>query len=174
LGNHSVANGDLNEAKLHFQKASDLDQNFVLAYFHLAKILTNPSEYDQAYRNYETALEIKPDLSECHYWFAKLLASGEKLKTDGSLIREPEINRAKDHLSKAIKINKKFAKAYFKLGLLLVEDGEYIDAMKNFESAITFNKDFAEAHYQIALLLMDEKASKILSKAKPKKAKTSK
>jgi tetratricopeptide (TPR) repeat protein len=103
-----------------------------------------------------------------------LLASGEKLKTDGSLIKEPEINRAKDHLYKAIKINKKFAKAYFKLGLLLVEDGEYIDAMKKFESAITFNKYFAEAHYQIALLLMDEKASKTLSKAKPKKAKTSK
>jgi tetratricopeptide (TPR) repeat protein len=167
-----VANGDLNEAKLHFQKASDLDQNFVLAYFHLAKILTNPSEYDQAYRNYETALEIKPDLSDCHYWFAKLLASGEKLKTDGSLIKEPEIGRAKDHLSKAIKINKEFSKAYFKLGLLLVEDGDYVDAMRNFESAITYNKDFAEAHYQIALLLMDEKASKTLSKTKPKKAKS--
>ena len=103
---HSLCDGN-------FQKASDLDQNFVLAYFHLAKILTNPSEYDQAYRNYETALEIKPDLSDCHYWFAKLLASGEKLKTDGSLIKEPEIDRAKDHLSKAIKINKEFSKAYF-------------------------------------------------------------
>ena len=119
-------------------------------------------------------MEIKPDLSECHYWFAKLLASGEKLKTDGSLIKEPEISRAKEHLRKAITINKEFSKAYFKLGLLLVGDKEYNEAMKNFESAIMYNKDFAEAHYQIALLLMDENAVKSLSvpRTKPKKAKS--
>ena len=153
---------------MHFQKASDLDQNFVLAYFHLAKILTNPSEYDQAYRNYETALEIDPNLADGHYWFSKLVSGGEKLKSDGSLIKEPEIERAKKHLRKAISINKSFAKAYFKLGLLLVEDKEYLDAMKNFESAISNDKDFAEAHYQIALLLMDENALKALSKPKPR------
>ena len=52
---------------------------FVLAYFHLAKILTNPSEYDQAYRNYETALEIDPNLADGHYWFSKLVSGGESL-----------------------------------------------------------------------------------------------
>ena len=118
LGNHTVNHGDYNEAKLHFQKATDLDQNFVLAYFHLGKILNNPSEYNQAYRNYETALEIDPELSECHYWFAKLLSKGEKLKSDGSLILEPETEKAKEHILKAININPEYSKAYYKLGLL--------------------------------------------------------
>ena len=113
-----------------------------------------------------------PNLAEGHYWFAKLLSGGEKLKTDGSLIKEPETQRAKEHLRRAIQINKKFAKAYFKLGLLLVDDREYPDAMKNFESAILYDKNFAEAHYHIALLLMNENAVKTLTKAKPKKVKT--
>ena len=96
------------------------------------------------------------------------------MKTDGSLIKEPEISRAKDHLHKAISINKEFSKAYFKLGLLMVKDKEYREAMKNFKSAITYNKDFAEAHYQIALLLMDENVLKSLSppSTKPKKGKS--
>ena len=71
---------------------------------------------------------------------AKLISGGEKLKSDGSLIHEPEIERAKDHLKKAISINKNFAKAYYKLGLLLVDNKEYKDAMKNFESAISNDK----------------------------------
>ena len=61
-----------------------------------------------------------------------------------------KIEKAKDHLRRAISINKNFAKAYYKLGLLLVDNKEYKDAMKNFESAISNDKDFAEAHYQIA------------------------
>jgi tetratricopeptide (TPR) repeat protein len=158
LGNHTVNHGDFNEAKLHFQKATDLDQNFVLAYFHLGKILTNPSEYSQAYRNYETALEIEPELAECHYWFAKLLSKGEKLKSDGSIIKEPEILKARHHLEKAIQIDNNFSKAYYKLGILQVTNKEYTMALKNFEEAIKFNNNFAEAHYQIALLLMNENA----------------
>ena len=60
LAHHSERNGDINEAKIHFQKATDVNQNFVEAYFNLARILTSPSEHDQAVRNYETAIEINP------------------------------------------------------------------------------------------------------------------
>ena len=156
------SNGDFNEAKLHFQKATDIDQNFTLAYFHLGKILNNPSEYDQAYRNYETALEIEPNLADCHYWFAKLLIGGEKLKSDGSLIKEPETAKAKEHLERAIEISRTFAKAYFKLGLIFFEENKYKEAMKNFELAIKYDSNFAEAHFQVALLLMNEDANNVL------------
>ena len=143
----------------------------MLAYFHLGKILTNPSEYSQAYRNYETALEINPELAECHYWFAKLLSKGEKLKSDGSITLEPEILKARYHLEKAIQIDNNFSKAYYKLGTLQVTNKEYSMALKNFEEAIKFNKNFAEAHYQIALLLMDENAKKEIATAKKKSQK---
>ena len=166
--------GDFNEAKLHFQKATDLDQNFVMAYFHLGKILTNPSEYSQAYRNYETALEIDPQLADCHYWFAKLLSKGEKLKSDGSIIFEPELEKARHHLLRALEIDDKFAKAYYKLGLLQVKHKEYSSSLENFEKAINCNPKYAEAHYQIALLLMDENAQKEITANRRKRTKTQK
>ena len=92
-----TANTPFNEAKIHFQKATDVDQNFVEAYFNLARILNSPAEHDQAVRNYETALEIDPKMSICHYWFAKLLTSGQKLANDGTLLSEPNPEKAKFH-----------------------------------------------------------------------------
>ena len=96
----------------------------------------------------------------------------KNLNQTALLLCEPEIEMAKDHLRKAISINKNYAKAYYKLGLLLVDNKDYKDAMKNFESAISNDKNFAEAHYQIALLLMNDKASKILSKTKSRSKKS--
>ena len=70
------------------------------------------------------------------------------------------------------KINKKYSKAYYKLGLLLVAESKFKDAMKNFEYAIANDPNFAEAHYQIALLLMDDAVNKILRTSSTKKAKS--
>ena len=151
--------GDINEAKIHFQKASDVDQNFVEAYFNLARILKSPSEYDQAVRNYETALEIKPDFPECHYWFAKALTTGERLKSDGSLVKEPDVKRAEKHFRKAVELDSTFYKAHYRLGLILKDRGEFIDAYKNLELAIKLNSSYSRAHYSMAVLLMDKRAS---------------
>ena len=61
---------------------------------------------------------------------------------------------------RALEIDDKFAKAYYKLGLLQVKHKEYSSSLENFEKAINCNPKYAEAHYQIALLLMDETAQK--------------
>ena len=102
--------------KIHFQKTTDIDQNFSKAYYHLAKSLRNPSEFDQAFRNYETALEIDPGMEECHYNFACLLIEGEKLKNDGTLVKEPNLTLAEKHLKLAIEVNpRNFLKLTIKL-----------------------------------------------------------
>ena len=40
----------------------------------------------------------------CHYWFAKLLTSGQKLANDGTLLSEPNPEKAKFHFEKAIQL----------------------------------------------------------------------
>ena len=156
-----------------FKKATDIDQNFVQAYFNLARILTNPSEYDQAIRNFETALEIDPDFAECHYWFSKILISGKKLEADGTLIKKPDPERAERHLRKAIKINPKFYKAYYRLGLLLKDHEKYAESFENLSKAIKINPKFAEAHYHLAVLLMDEKSRKSFQAKTPESSTSS-
>ena len=126
----------------------------------MARILTNPSEYDQAIRNFETALEIDPDFAECHYWFSKILVSGKKLEADWNLDQETRPRTGRKAIAKAIKINPKFYKAYYRLGLLLKDHEKYAESFENLSKAIKINPKFAEAHYHLAVLLMDEKSRK--------------
>ena len=58
-------------------------------------------------------------MADCHYWFAKLLTSGERLTNDGTLLKEPNLIKAEEHFRKAIEIDPQYSKAYYRLGLLL-------------------------------------------------------
>ena len=78
------------------------------------------------------------------------------------MIKKPDSERAERHLRKAIKIEPKFYKAYYRLGLLLKDHGKYTESFDNLSEAIRINPKFAEAHYHLAVLLMDEKARKSL------------
>ena len=66
------------------------------------------------------------------------------------------MKRAEHHLRSALKIDPKFYKAHFTLGLLLSERGEVKGAFDHFEKAISINSKYAEAHYHLAVLLMSE------------------
>ena len=52
-----------------------------------------------------------------------------KLKSDGSIILEPELENARHHLLRALEIDDKFARHY-KLGLLQVKHKEYSSSLK--------------------------------------------
>ena len=103
-------------------------------------------------------------MADCHYWFAKLLTTGERLSNDGTLLKEPKIDEAEKHFNRAIKINPNFAKAYYRLGLLLYSKKAYLSALDNFEHAIKLDPNFSKAHYSLAVLLMSNEASKIIEK----------
>ena len=141
---------------IYFQKATDIDQNFAEAYFRLAQTLDNPSEYELAYRNFETALEINPHLTECYFYFADLLARGEKLKKDGTLISEPELEKAEQNLHKAIEKDPTYHEAFYKLGKLLNKQKQFKKAYEAFKRCISIDDTYAEAHYEIALLMMNK------------------
>ena len=157
-------NGDISEAKIHFQKATEVDQNYAHAYFNLGRLCSlNPSEFDQAFRNLETALEIDPDFEDCHYYFGKLLTSGAQVTKDGSLVHKPDHKAAEDHFRQAIRINPKSATALFELGKLLFTKKMFFEAFQALEKSIKIDPRFADAHYELAVILMNEKASKIIS-----------
>ena len=119
LAVHSESNGDISEAKIHFQKATEVDQNYAEAYFNLARLCsTNPSEFEQAYRNFETALEIDPEYEICHYFFGKLLIKGSQVTKDGSLVHKPDLKEAEFHFLEALRINPNSSISLFELGKL--------------------------------------------------------
>ena len=151
---------------MHFQKATDVEQNFAEAYFNLARLSFTPAEYEFAERNFETALEIKKDFDECHYFLGKLLAKGEKMTKDGTLLIEPQRERAANHFREALKINPDNYKSYYELGILLSQQEEYIEAFDALHKSIKINPEFADGHYELAVLLMNESAQTVISKRK--------
>ena len=154
LAVHSESNGDISEAKIHFQKATEVDQNYAEAYFNLARLCsTNPSEFEQAYRNFETALEIDPEYEICHYFFGKLLIKGSQVTKDGSLVHKPDLKEAEFHFLEALRINPNSSISLFELGKLQSSKKMFYEAYQSFAKAIKIDSKFADAHYELVLLM---------------------
>ena len=57
-------NSNLNEAKIYFQKVLEADAQYVGTYYHLAEVLIELEEYDQAKEIYENY--YVPQYEQCH------------------------------------------------------------------------------------------------------------
>ena len=62
-----------------------------------------------------------------------------------------ELQRIRELLNEAVKIDPKFAEAYLQLGIMAAEQGESQPAIAAFRQAITANQQLAEAHYRLGL-----------------------
>ena len=65
--------------------------------------------------------------------FCEINLYWRKIKKRWLLVYEPDVERAEFHLRRAIEINEKYDKAYFKLALLLRDQKNYIESFNNFE-----------------------------------------
>ena len=93
---------------------------------------------------------------------------------DGTLLIEPQLERATSHFQKAIKFNPENYRSYYELGILLSEKEQFQDAFDCLQKSISINGNFAEGHYQLAVLLMNESAQLALSSARTKGSNKSK
>ena len=93
---------------------------------------------------------------------------------DGTLLIEPQLERATSHFQKAIKFNPENYRSYYELGILLSEKEQFQDAFDCLQKSIFINGNFAEGHYQLAVLLMNESAQLALSSARTKGSNKSK
>ena len=105
----------MEEAKNTFDKVIEIDQNYSKAYFHKARILTHPDDFEAAKSNYETALDIDEKFEEAHYYLGKLLMGGVATDKEGTIVDKTNLPEAKKHFSLALKVNPKNSKALYNL-----------------------------------------------------------
>ena len=76
------------------EKVTEVDQNYALAYYQKAKLLTNPDDFVDARKNFETASDIQPDFVDALYYMGKLQAGGVATSKDGSSVDRTDLDLA--------------------------------------------------------------------------------
>ena len=82
---------------------TEINQNYAPAYFHKARLLTNADDFEEARKNYETALDIDEKFAEAHYYLGKLLSGGVATDKEGTLVDKTDLPQAKNTIFKSSK-----------------------------------------------------------------------
>ncbi len=136
--------GDYNIAKIGYEKAIELDTNYLDAYNNYANLLwKNFNNYNKAREYYEKAIKINSNYFNAYINLASLLKNHFQ-----------EYEKAKQCYEKAIEINQNYAGAYNNLALIIVDYfQEYEKAKQYYDKAIEINPNYAEAYNNLANLL---------------------
>lgn len=107
------------------------------AHVNLGNALFAIGEIDEGLRQYDTALEIKPDHAETHYNLANVLVDQQRL---------PE---AIEHYHEALRIRPDFAEAHNNFGRALALQDRLDEAVAHFTQALRIKPDYLEAHVNL-------------------------
>lgn len=148
-------------------------------YHERARFYYDNEEFNEAFKDIWTALEIDSTYADYHVTLADIYlgmgkmqacieALDKALELDGenvrAYIKQAEINivfhqykEALENIDKALKIDELEAKAYFLRGVVLLENGDTVRGIRNFQQAINVDQDYFDAHLQLGMLYADKK-----------------
>jgi tetratricopeptide (TPR) repeat protein len=111
-------------AARHFQRAIEIQPEFVAAYLALASIHCTQGRYGEAEATLRTILELQPTSATLHAEFAAVMEAQEQL------------DRAVRHLILAVELDPAMAGAWFRLGGILQQQGETAEARHCFRQGV--------------------------------------
>ncbi len=124
-----------------FRHALEVTGNNQIAYNNLGEALDKKGQTDEAIRQYQEAIRLKPAFAEAHNNLAAALdARGQ---TDEAI----------GHYQEAIRLKPAFAEAHNNLGSALFKQGRTEAAIHQFQEVLRQKPDSAEAHYGLGKAL---------------------
>jgi tetratricopeptide (TPR) repeat protein len=142
LANYQIARqlqeeGQLREAKVHFERALDRAPDMLPAHVFLGILLADEHDPAAARPHFEQALKLDPKDAE--------------VRNDLGIVLDElgDLPRAKTELERAVTLDRKYALAENNLGMVLAKMGELPQARIHLERAIELDPEFADAHYQL-------------------------
>ena len=151
MNNTNMTNVSLN----YLNKAIEFDSDNSNAYFSKADILSKQGKYEDALKEYNTALTFKDNSTNNDDVAAVLVSRGQKLN---------EMNKfdlALNYFIRAISFDKNNTNAYYGLGNTLFKLGKYEDALKAFNDALVQDRSnfialYGKGHTLFKLQRYDE------------------
>jgi protein O-mannosyl-transferase len=163
------------ESETLFRHALVVTKDNWLAHNNLGAALAKKGQIDEAIRQYQEVIRLKPDYVEAYNNLGYVL--GEKgqideairqfqetlrLKPDhadahnnlgAGLVGKGRIDEAIRQLQEAIQLKPDNADAHNNLGLALARQGQTDAAIRQFQEALRLNPDYAQAHYNLGIIL---------------------
>jgi hypothetical protein len=105
------------------------DPNDGTAYNGLGKAMYFAEDLQSAWNHFHTALKLKPDLDEAHYFIALIYR------------RQNRLAEAKEKFLTTLKVNPKHSKAAGNVGVICLQEGNLADAERYFSMALRLNPE---------------------------------
>ena len=144
LGTAFEADGNNQEAIIHYNKAIEINPGYAKAYGNLGKLYTDIGDYSEAEDKLKTVIQIDPDYAD---GFMRL----------GILYLEQENIRAIENLSLSTKIDKKDFNKFFNLASAYNNMKEWDKAVSAAQSCIDLKKRFGGGWLELGIAEMGKK-----------------
>ncbi len=138
LGNLHAAQGNYEEAAIHFAQALQTESENAEFHYNLANSLVRLNRNVDAVSHYKEALRLKPGFTDARYNLGTTLA--QEGKTDEAAVQFKEV----------LRLHPDDASAHNKLGIVLSMKGDLEEAIQHFTQALKIKPDFAEAQTHLA------------------------
>ncbi|WP_426481293.1 tetratricopeptide repeat protein [Chryseobacterium sp. R2ACT005] len=139
LGIYYETMDDLSTAIEYYNKAIELDPNFILSYSSLGDIYTNQNSFEEGEKFYNKALNIDSNHLYTNHMLGNLY---KKINKDVA---------AEKHYKIAIKKDDKYFYSYYGLGNIYLQRKEFENAVEMYEKAFSLNNDFYDAIFGLGI-----------------------
>jgi protein O-mannosyl-transferase len=134
--------GHWQDSETLFRHALDVTKNNYLAYNNLAYALNQKGQTDEAIRQYQAAIRLKPAYADFH----------DNLGL--ALVKKGQIGEAIRPFQEAIRLKPGYADAHNNLGYALARKGQTDEAIRQYQEAIRLKPDYADAHNNLGNALV--------------------
>jgi Flp pilus assembly protein TadD len=122
--------------------ALEVTENNWLAHLNFGSALDEKGQFDEAIREFQDAIRLKPDYVLAHN------------NLGVAIVRKGQIDEGISQYHEAIRLKPDYALAHNNLGIALARKGQIGEAIREFHEAIRLKPDFAQAHYNLGIALV--------------------
>jgi tetratricopeptide (TPR) repeat protein len=144
LGTILLQKGQVDQAIAYFQRALEIQPDYLMAHLNLGSAFSQKGEVDKAITQFQKVLEIQPGDAKAHSNLGMVL------------LQKGRVDEAMVHLQKALEIEPNFAEAQNNLGWGLFQVGQLDKAIRHLQRALEIQPGLVMAHLNLGTALIQK------------------